>query len=136
MLDLAALKGTETVYDLGAGDARFLIAAKKRHPSIQAKGCEVVFTVWLFGRIRVLWSGMPIHLRWGNALTEDFSDADCIFLYLTPYLLTPLTRRFDMLLRPGTIVLSHAFALPGRQPVAVRQVQRSFGPASLYVYRW
>jgi hypothetical protein len=51
MIDCAGLTGTETVFDLGAGDGRLLAYVKERHPKVKAIGCELVPTIWLWGKL-------------------------------------------------------------------------------------
>lgn len=136
MLTLAALTGKETVYDLGAGDARLLIAAKRRFPGIRAIGVELVPTVWLLGKLRILFSREEVVLRFNNALTENVSDADCIFLYLIPSLMQKLEAKFDRELRPGTTVISYAFPFPGRTPVKEKLVPWLTGKRNVRVYQW
>lgn len=136
MVRLADLKGSETVLDLGAGDARLLITAKAQAPGISASGCELVPTVWLLGTIRTLLSGKNVALRLSSAEKENVSHADVIFLYLMPRLMQTLESKFDAQLRPGTRVISNTFKFPGRQPVKEVKVKTMFGWKKVYLYVW
>ena len=136
MLRLADLKGTEKVYDLGAGDARLLIAAKRKHPTISATGVEIVSTVWMLGKFRIWLSRQKIDFYLQNALTQDVSDADCIFLYLIPRLMKKLEMKFDAELKPGTKVISYAFSFPSKKPISELQVKGLAGKTKLRVYEW
>ena len=136
MVRFADLKGTETVYDLGAGDGRILIAAKRLHPHIRAIGWEFVPTVWLLGKLRIWWSKQDVSLRRGNALTQDVRDADCIFLYLFPEAMALLEAKFDRELKPGTKVLSYVFQFPNRTPVAQKSVPWMGKTRMLRLYEW
>lgn len=132
MLDAADLRGAETVYDLGAGDARLLIAAKRRHPGITAKGCECVWAVWLLGNLRVWRSGQRVTLLRRSVYGMDVRDADVVFLYLFPSMMGRLAAKFDRELRPGTRVVSHAFRFPGREDG--RRIDA--GGKTLWAYSW
>lgn len=136
MVRFADLKGTETVYDLGAGDGRILIAAKRLHPHIRAIGWEFVPTVWLLGKLRIWCSGQKVALRRGNALAQDVRDADCIFLYLFPEAMALLAAKFDRELKPGTKVLSYVFQFPDRAPVAQKPVPWMGKTRMLRLYAW
>lgn len=136
MVREAHLQGNETVYDLGAGDARLLITAKRHHPGITAKGYEMIPTVWLFGLLRIWLSRKKVALHWKDALKADVSDADCIFLYLIPSLMGKLKIKFDKELRPGTKVLSYAFYFSGKDPVRTVPVPWLTGERKLWVYEW
>lgn len=136
MIDLAALQGTETIIDLGAGDGRLLIEAKKRYPGITASGWEIVPTVWAIGVCRMFLSRQRVQLHLGDALKADVRDADVVFLYLFPSLLDHLVKRFDRELKPGTRVISHTFKLPGKTPVAEKRVAGYMGETSIFLYQW
>lgn len=116
MIDLAGLKGDETVFDLGAGDGRVLIEAKRRYPKIRAIAVEYVPTIWLLGKITIALSRQAVTLKLGDALKTDVSKADAIFLYVTPVLMAPLAEKFKKELRDGVIIVSNSFSLPGVQP--------------------
>jgi len=136
MIDFAELKGTETVFDLGAGDARILIAAKKKHPSIRAVGVEILPFVWALGRLNILLSRCAIEWRRGNALTQDMREADCVLLYLFPKVMKTLQEKFDRELKPGTTVISYVFRFPDRKPEKEMVVPWLGGKNVLRLYRW
>jgi len=136
MIHEAALRKGEVVYDLGAGDGRLLIGAKRAEPTITAKGYELVPVVWLFAKMWILLSRVDVDIRWGNALSKDVRDADCIFLYLIPSVMKKLGQKFDRELRPGTRVISHAFTFPGKTPVREVVIQKPYGETKLYIYKW
>lgn len=136
MVDLARLRGTETVVDIGAGNGRVLIEAKRKHPSIDATGIELAPTVWLLGIVNIFLSGMRIRFVRGNALVHDMSGADAIFLYLSPSLMATLEDKFDRELRPGTVVISHAFSFPRRQPTAMTALPGWIGKKTIRRYEW
>jgi len=115
MVRAANLRSGQTVYDLGAGDARFLIAAAKACPGICAIGYELAPIIWLLGRIRIFVSRADVTLHFGNALRADVRDADAVFLYLLPRVLGRLEPLLDAQLKPGTHVFSYAFRFPGKE---------------------
>ena len=136
MVRFAHLKGTETVYDLGAGDGRILIAAKRLHGGLRATGWEFVPTVWLLGKLRIWWSGQKIAFRLGDSRRQSVRDADCIFLYLFPTVMPSLERKFDQELRPGTTVVSCAFPFPHHPPIAHTSVHWMGREHKLWLYEW
>ncbi|MBU0767391.1 SAM-dependent methyltransferase [Patescibacteria group bacterium] len=137
MLDAADLKGDETVFDLGAGDGRLLIRAKRAYPRIKAIGYEIVPVVWFLGFIRALFSRTGVQMKFGNAFKADVSDADCIFLYLITSLMPILKEKFDRELKPGTRVISHTFSFKDVKPVRTIDVPGLLGGRSkVYVYEW
>lgn len=136
MVDLAELKPQQTVLDLGAGDGRLLIVAKKREQSITAIGVEYILAVWLLGKCTIWWSKQQIEWRWGDAFKTDLREADVIFLYLFPNLMVQLNKKFEQELKPGTRIISHSFVLPGRTPIAEKKVKTYMGTTTVRVYEW
>jgi len=134
MIALAKLTGNETVYDLGAGDGRVLLKSKKYYPEITAIGIERVPTIWLLGWVRSRGSG--IRFERANALRRDICDADVVFLYLFPSLMSELEKKFDRELRPGTKVVANVFPFPNRKPVRHEEVQTWLGKKKVWVYEW
>ena len=145
MIALAELKGNETVYDLGCGDARILIAAKRKHPGIRAIGYELPLGIYLLARFRVALARSDVTIRMGNFLKADLSDAGVMFLYLVPEVLPELLRKFQKELKSGTRIISHGFALPGKIPLHEERVplpswrifskSGKLGPR-VFVYAW
>ncbi|NOS66854.1 MAG: N-6 DNA methylase [Candidatus Peribacteraceae bacterium] len=136
MVDLARLRGTENVMDIGAGNGRVLIEAKRKHPSIDATGIELAPTVWLLGKLNIFLSGIRIRFIRGNAFDHDMSRTDVIFLYLSPAVMAKLEDKFDRELKPGTVVISHAFTFPRRQPVEMTALPGWMGKKTIRRYEW
>lgn len=136
MIEMANMKDGETIVDVGAGDGRLLIAAKKKCPTIHARGCEIVPTVWLIGKLRILFSGASVRLRLGDAMKENVADADALFFYLFPEVMSRLSEKLDRELKPGARIISHTFKLPGKTPITEKKVRGYVGETSVYEYRW
>ena len=83
MLEMARIKPGETVYDLGSGDGRILIAAADRYkaravgieisPSLVAAATEQIKKAGLSGRATAIQ---------GSVLQADFSSADVVIIYM------------------------------------------------------
>lgn len=136
MIDMVPWRGGETVVDLGAGDGSLLEAVKSARPDVNARGCEIVPTVWLLGMLRAFIKRTGVRLRLGSALREDISKADVIFLYLFPELMDRLAVKFDRELKPGTIVVSQTFGFAGRTPEKTIRVPRLGATVQVFLYRW
>ncbi|MBI3573127.1 MAG: 50S ribosomal protein L11 methyltransferase [Candidatus Kerfeldbacteria bacterium] len=117
MLRLAAIKPGEVVYDLGAGDGRFVIAAAKTYQA-RATGFEISLLPWLVAKIRIRLSGLGARaIVWRDFFAVDLSPADVVVCFLTPRAMTRLADQFRTQLRPGTRIISYAFSLPGWTPI-------------------
>ncbi len=136
MVHLARLEDGQRVCDIGAGDGRLLIAAKRACSKIQAVGFENALGVWLVGKLRILWSGQKVRLLLRDARKFNFSRADAVFLYVGPEMMRSLLPKFDRELKKGARVVSHSFRFPGRKPVKVEEVSTGKKVKKVYLYRW
>lgn len=129
MLELAKLKKGEKLYDLGAGDGRFVIAAAKQGAT--AVGIEInPFQVWWckWGIARAGLSKTAKIIR-GNILKQDLSSADVITTYLFPETNQRLQPKLLRELKPGTRIVTHLFRFHGWKPVAIDKKEQ------LYLYK-
>ncbi len=137
MIELAQCKSGDVVYDLGAGDARVIIEAKKRVPGIRAIGYEIALGVWLLAQLRKLWSRVDVDIHMKSFFEKNLSDANVIFLYLSPAVMQMLIPKFKAELKPGTRIVSHCFKLGDIKPKLLEHVQvPMWGKQKVYLYEW
>jgi hypothetical protein len=137
MTEMAKFTGKELVYDLGAGDGRVLMEAKRLHPGIRAIGYEIALGVWLLAKVRGILTRSKVEIRMQNFLTKYLGDADVIFLYLSPSIMARLIPKFEKELKPGTRIVSHTFRLPNKEPKALEYVEVPFwGRQKVFLYIW
>jgi SAM-dependent methyltransferase len=120
MLELANIKPGETVYDLGCGDGRILIAAVEKYKA-KAVGVEISPKVVAQARTQIQKEGITGQARVieGDLLETDLSGADVVTIYLTTSFNEQLRPRLEKYLKPGARVVSHDYAMPGWKPVKV-----------------
>ena len=118
MLKMAAVKEGDTVYDLGCGDGRIVIAAVKDFKA--KKGLGVDFNK---ARLRDCEASVKdakltdaqakaLTFKHGDVLkltAEDFKDVDVVTLYLLPSVNRSLKPVLLKGLKPGARVVSHDF---------------------------
>jgi SAM-dependent methyltransferase len=116
MLDLAAVGESDTVYDLGSGDGRVLLAAAAR--GAKAVGIEINPTLVDRSRQAIRTAGMTerVSVRRGDIFKQDLTPATVITMYLMPDVNAQLRPQLERL-RPGTRIVSHMFSMPGATPV-------------------
>ncbi|MGH9692907.1 MAG: SAM-dependent methyltransferase, partial [Bryobacteraceae bacterium] len=83
MLEIANLKPGETLYDLGCGDGRILIAAAKRY-HVKGVGIEISGRLARTAEDNVKSDGLESQVKiiHGDFMQADLSDADVVTLYL------------------------------------------------------
>ena len=109
--------GRFVFYDLGSGFGGVLIDVAKRFPNASATGIEADPFKCAIARWRV--RGRATITR-GNMLKTDSSDADAVYIFLSPLILRRQEFR-DMLqkLKPGCLIISYCHRIPGVEPVAI-----------------
>ncbi len=118
MLRLAELKAGEIVYDLGAGDGRFILTAAKRYQA-KATGYEISLLPYWVAKLRI-WRahiGNLATMKAKDFFHVDLSDANVVVCFLTPGAMKKLGEKFKRELKPGTRVVSFAFSIAGWTPV-------------------
>jgi cyclopropane fatty-acyl-phospholipid synthase-like methyltransferase len=134
MLELAVVKPGETLYDLGSGDGRILIAAAEKYgakavgieisPKLAARASARIDREGLAGRARVIQ---------GDLLETDLTGADVVTIYLATSLNEKLRPRLERYLKPGARVVSHDYAVPGWKPSKVDRTDDRRGHV-IYLY--
>ena len=134
MLEVASIKAGETVYDLGAGDGRVVIAAAEKY-NVRAIGIEISPKLVAEASTAIEKRGLADRARviQGDVLKTDLSRADVVIIYLVTSLNEKLRPRFEKFLRAGARVVSHDFAVPGWRPARVERIADRH-PHSIYVY--
>ena len=116
MLAAAEVKPGETVYDLGCGDGRIVIAAA-RHFGARGVGFDLNVELVQAARAGAAAAGVRdmATFRRANIFTVDLSPADVVTLYLLRDLNLKLLPQLKAL-KPGARVVSYEFDLPGYPP--------------------
>lgn len=113
MLRLAGDVSGKHVMDLGAGDGRLVIAFAEA--GAMAEGVElnpllvVIANVWIKRR------GLSsrAHVRFGNMWKTNIATTDVIVVFGIPRIMKKLGDAFFTEAKPGALLLSHAFPIPG-----------------------
>ena len=108
MLEAAGRKPGQIVYDIGCGDGRIVYLAAKDY-GVRGTGLELSPIVYLLARLRHFFWRSKAGIKLGNFNWQDFSDADVVFCYLTPDVLTKLEHKLQAELKPGSRVVSYIY---------------------------
>jgi predicted RNA methylase len=112
MAELAKVKSSDIIYDLGSGDAKPLIAIVKKY-NCRAVGLEIDPLRFFISKIIVLLSGesRKIKLVRGDLFKKDISDASVVIAYLIPKALDKLLPKLKNELRKGTRIISKNYEI-------------------------
>ncbi len=134
MLEMAAVKPGELVYDLGCGDGRILITAAQKFQA-KAVGIEISDKLVQRATEHVANLGLQDQVKVikGDLRKIDFSDADVVVMYLMTGSNEEIRPRLEKLLKPGTRVVSYSYAVPGWKPVRIDKTDERYGH-NIYLY--
>lgn len=134
MLEMAHVRPGETVYDLGSGDGRILIAAAQKYGA-KAVGIEIDPDLCEKARkkIQELGLGDRVSVIHGSVLRTDLRPADVVTMYFLTLSNEKLRPSLEKL-RPGTRVVSFQFPIRGWKPLEARIVQVANVDRTIYVY--
>lgn len=137
MLQLAVVKKSDVVCDLGSGDGRILIAAAKEY-GCKALGYEIDAELVSASRQTATDKGVKqlVTIERADIFTADLSQVDVVTLYLLPSQnekLIPQLRK----MKAGSRIVAHQFEIPGIKSERMISVesQETGEKHQLYLYR-
>jgi SAM-dependent methyltransferase len=124
MLKLADVKSSDTLYDLGCGDGRIVIAAAKTYGA-HAVGVDIDPERVAEARENARKAGVESLVRFEekDLFDADIHDATVVTLYLLPNVNLKLRPKLMKDLKPGTRVVSHSFDMESWKPVKEELVE-------------
>jgi trans-aconitate methyltransferase len=123
MLQMAKVSRKDTVFDLGCGDGRIVVAAARKFGA-RAVGIDIDPQRVKEARSRVRRAGVEhrVEIREGDLFEADLSNATVVTLYLLPTLNLKLRPKLLRELKPGTRIVSQSFDMGDWKPVEHRVV--------------
>lgn len=136
MLDLAQVKKTDILYDLGSGDGRIVITAAQKigtrgigidiDPERIRESNENAKKAGVTDRVKFLQQDL---------FTTDLREATVVTLYLLPTLNVKLRPKLFKELKPGTRIVSHDFDMGEWKPEQVVKVKGPQREHTVYFWR-
>ncbi len=135
MLELAKVTKDDVVYDLGCGDGRIVVTAAKKY------GCKAIGFDVDPERIKESAENVKkgevsklVEIKQEDIFKQDLSKASVVTLYLLPSLNVKLIPQLEKM-KPGSRIVSHAFAMEGVKPEKEVVVKTKDG-RECTVYLW
>ena len=119
--------------DLGCGTGSLLVDLAEARPDGYFHGVETAPLSFLFSWWRAR-RRSAIQVSWDDFWHTDLAQYDVVFAYLSP---TPMTRLWEKArceMRPGSLLVSNTFVIPGILPTRIVPVDDSMHSV-LYIWR-
>jgi SAM-dependent methyltransferase len=131
MLEMAGVTSRDTVYDLGCGDGRIVIAAARKYGA-RGVGVDIDPARIEEARANARSAGVSgkVDFQVNDLFDADIRNATVVTLYLLPEANLRLRPRLLRELKPGTRVVAHSFGMGDWQPEKEKVID------GLHVYLW
>lgn len=135
MLELSGIKPGQTLYDLGCGDGRILVAAVQKY-RVKAVGVDISPFAVKGARENIQKSGVQdlASVIEDDLMKVDLSPADVVTLYLSSDFNAELRPNLEKYLKPGTRVVSYDYPIAGWKPQYTERAETRSHKQLIYVY--
>jgi len=112
MLQMADIKKTDTIYDLGCGDGRILVLAAQKY-GVQGTGYDIDPDRIIESRQNVSKNNVQdlVKIIQADIFTLDLEKADVMPLYLHPDMMSKLVPQVEKM-KPGSRIVCHEYGFP------------------------
>ena len=102
--------------DLGAGLGGPLAFLARERPGDRFTGVEASPLTCLVAWVRTLPLRGRCAVRWGSLWHLDLGEFDVVYAFLSPAPMPELWAKAEREMRPGSLLVSNTFGVPGREP--------------------
>ena len=120
--------------DLGSGCGGLLQQLNKARPDGIYQGIEAAPLPFILSKFRSLIGVSDWRVSWGDFWQMDLSQHDVVYAYLSPVPMALLWRKVREEMRPGSILISNSFVVPGIEPEVTLKLG-DFSGSTLYLWR-
>ncbi|MEK7531018.1 MAG: class I SAM-dependent methyltransferase [Patescibacteria group bacterium] len=133
--ELLTLSDTSIAYDLGSGSGRVVRHLARQNKNARVVGIEGAPLPRAFTFFWSVVEPLPnTEYLAQNILTTPLNDATHVFVYLFPYMMPILSKKFGEELQPDTIVVSCDFRMADRTPTRTLECIEGSSKHTLYQY--
>ena len=124
MIEVAELKQSDILYDMGSGDGRIVIEAAKRY-GVRGVGIDLNPDLVAKARENAKNEGVShlVEFRAQDGLTVDISEATVVTLYMFKWFNNALRPKLQQL-KPGARVIAHDFDIDDWKPTRIESVKQ------------
>jgi hypothetical protein len=119
--------------DLGCGTGSLLSNLRQHRPDGCYSGMEIAPVPYLLSCWRTC-RDRAIEVRWGSFWHVDLGQYDVVYVYLSPAPMARLWSKACREMRPGSLLISNGFSIPGVVPTQTRMVG-DMAHSTLYVWK-
>jgi SAM-dependent methyltransferase len=132
VLALLPEQANARLIDIGSGVGGLVLSLARQRRDGHFTGIELAPLPWLVSRLRGRSQRSTAHFVRGDYEGLNLADFDVVFAYLSPAAMPALWQKAQREMRPGTLLLSYEFPIPG-QPADVTVLPLPHGP---FLYGW
>jgi hypothetical protein len=115
------------IYELGSGWGNLAISASSCFPGATVVGYELSLLPWSVSCLFLRALGRKnLQFKRRNFFDQPLGDADVVLCYLYPGGMSLLAEKLGSEIRPGTVVISNCFRMPGWTPVKTVELRDLF----------
>lgn len=118
------------VVELGAGDGRLLALTAKA--GYQSEGYEISLLPFIFAQIRKHVRNFSYTIFYRSFWQVNLSSADAVYFFLMPQVLEKTKNKLLAELKPGSLIISYTWGLPGCTPLLIDDVPKR---PKIFVYQ-
>ena len=135
LLDAVPADLNGTIFELGSGWGTLALPLARRFPGCAVVAYEISPLPWLVSRLRHALARLPnLTIRRADFQGAALGESALIVCYLGPEAMTKLKAKLESELRPGALVVSNFFAVPGWRAETVLTASDLYR-SQVYVYR-
>ena len=108
-------RGPARMLDIGAGTGSLLRRLALLRPDCHFRGVELAPGPWLAGKL-LLARQPQVEWQRTDLFSVPWADYDLVYAFLSPVPMAAVWQKAAAEMRPGSLLVSNTFAIPGRNP--------------------
>lgn len=121
-----------SLMDIGCGFGGMALRLAASRPNCKVEGIELAPLPWSVSSLRARLALSRASFQYGDYQKLHFAEYDIVFAYLSPAAMPELWQKARSEMRPGSLLLSNEFSIPGIEP---ESTLRCADGRILYVWR-